>query len=588
MSRTPSLSPLRILLCLPLIGAPAASAAAQDTERQDTTAAPVRVQPEKEEKELRPVGPVDSASVLFDGRVLFAVRGIPGFPAGDRADGIADRIRQLARDRSFELGALNTREANLGIEIRAGDELLFTVTHIDAELVGIPRLALADIYLDHIRDTVAEYRADREPRALLFRGLFALAATVVLVLVLLLLRWLYRRSLSVVERRYGARVKDITFKSVQIIRADSLRKLIDSSLRGLYGLTVLSLVYVYLNGVLGLFPWTRGFARSLLDLVLDPLRTIVLGLFGYLPNLLFIAILALVTRFLLRVIKLYLSSIARGRLHIRNFEPEWAWPTYRLIRIIVLAFFVVVAYPYIPGSGSAAFKGVSIFLGIIVSLGSSSVIGNVIAGYSMTYRRTFKVGDRVRIGDEIGDVREIRLLVTHLRSPKNEEIVVPNSVIIGTNVVNYSSIARREGLILHTTVGIGYEVPWRQVEAMLLEAAKRTEGLRREPPPFVLQRALGDFCVTYELNAYCDDPHGMFALYTALHRNILDVFNEYGVQIMTPSYEGDPEEPKIVSQDRWFESPASSPESQRHEPAAQSSDGPSSPPAETPSGSDSA
>ena len=225
----------------------------------------------------------------------------------------------------------------------------------------------------------------------------------------------------------------------------------------------------------------------------------------------------------------------------------------------MLAFAVVVAYPYIPGSGSDAFKGVSLFLGVIFSLGSSSVISNVIAGYTMTYRRAFRIGDRVRINEHLGDVAETRLLVTHLRSPKNEEIVIPNSLILNSSVVNYSSLAREGKLILNTTVGIGYETPWRQVVTMLLQAAERTEGLLKEPAPFVLQKALGDFAVTYEINAYCGDAQAMNQLYTRLYQNILDVFNEYGVQIMTPAYEGDPEQPKIVPKDQWYAAPASAP-----------------------------
>jgi len=216
----------------------------------------------------------------------------------------------------------------------------------------------------------------------------------------------------------------------------------------------------------------------------------------------------------------------------------------------------VVAYPYIPGSDSQAFKGLSLFVGLVFSLGSSSVISNIIAGYTMTYRRLFREGDRVRIGQVVGAVTKVRLQVTHVRTPKNEEVVIPNSAILGSEVVNYSTLAASDGLILHTSVGIGYETPWRQVEAMLLLAAERTPGLAQGRQPFVLQRALGDFAVTYELNAYIDDPSRMLLVYSDLHRQILDVFNEYGIQIMTPAYEGDPEQPKIVPREQWFTAPA--------------------------------
>jgi small-conductance mechanosensitive channel len=192
----------------------------------------------------------------------------------------------------------------------------------------------------------------------------------------------------------------------------------------------------------------------------------------------------------------------------------------------------------------------------VFSLGSSSTIANMIAGYTMTYRRAFRLGDRVKIGDTVGDVTEMRLQVTHLKTIKNEEVVIPNSSILNNEVVNYSSLAKTRGLILHTKVGIGYETPWRQVEAMLLVAAERTPGLMPEPAPFVRQLALGDFAVTYEINGYCDNAQAMNRIYTTLHQNILDVFNEHGVQIMTPAYEGDPEQPKVVPKDQWFTAPA--------------------------------
>ncbi len=278
-----------------------------------------------------------------------------------------------------------------------------------------------------------------------------------------------------------------------------------------------------------------------------------------LPSLAFLLVLFFLTRWTLRLVKLFFESVERRQVELANFEAEWAMPTYRIVRVAIAAFALVVAYPYIPGSQSAAFQSISLFLGVVFSIGSSSVVSNVIAGYSMTYRRAFHLGDRIQVGDIVGEVTEIRLQVTHLRSPKNEEVVMPNSVLLGSHVVNYSALARKRGLILHTTVGIGYETPWRQVEAMLLEAAERTPGLLREPKPFVLQKSLGDFCVVYEVNVYCDEPAQMPQLYTLLHQNVLDVFNEYGVQIMTPAYEGDPERPKLVPKEKWFAAPAQPP-----------------------------
>jgi small-conductance mechanosensitive channel len=287
-------------------------------------------------------------------------------------------------------------------------------------------------------------------------------------------------------------------------------------------------------------------------------------LLAQIPNLIFLVIVVVLARWMIRLIRLFFDAVDRGSVSLSGFEPDWAKPTYKIVRLVIIAFAVVVAYPYIPGSSTAAFKGVSLFAGVVLSLGSSSIISNLLAGFTMTYRRTFRVGDRVRIGDVVGDVLDIRLQVTHVRTPKNEEVVVPNSVILGSAVTNYSSLAGSRGLILHTTVGIGYETPWRQVEAMLVLAAERTPGMLREPAPFVLQRALGDFCITYELNAFCDRADRMAFLYAGLHRSILDVFNEYGVQIMTPAYEGDPEQPKVVPREQWYTAPAAPPPAEDH------------------------
>ena len=367
--------------------------------------------------------------------------------------------------------------------------------------------------------------------------------------------WAFRRLEARFGRRYQEKIQSVQIQSFEILRAQRLRSAFRAVVRVLRAVTAAVLVYLWLQFVLGSFPVTRPLAARLLTLVLEPLSRLGVGLLALLPDLAFLLVLYLITRWVLGLTRLFFDAVAKGHVALSGFEPEWALPTYRILRIAIIAFALVVAYPYIPGSRSAAFQSISIFLGVMFSIGSSSFIANIIAGYSMTYRRAFRLGDRIQVGEVFGDVSEIRLQVTHVRSLKNEEIVVPNSSLLNSNVVNYSALARTRGLILHTTVGIGYETPWRQVEAMLLLAAERTPGLLREPAPFVLQKSLGDFCVVYEINAYCDAPAEMARLYTRLHQNILDVFNEYGVQIMTPAYEGDPEQPKVVPKEPVVERP---------------------------------
>jgi small-conductance mechanosensitive channel len=499
------------------------------------------------------------AAVTLDGKVLFYVRGVASYPATRRAREFSENIRNIAADPSIAPDSLRAVEGAEHTNIVTGDRTVLTVLDSDAELEGISRKIMTEVARRKIAEAMTAYRIDRSPRVLLINTGYALGATLVLVLLLLAIRRLFRWLDTVAGQRFKSRIEGLEAQSFQLLQARQLVTVLHTFLKTLAVLSGLVIVYGYLNFVLGLYPWSRPLAQQLFALFLHPLYTIGTAVLSALPNLMFLAIVVMMMRYVLKVARFFFAGLDQGTITMANFDREWAWPTYRIIRVLIIAFTLVVAYPYIPGSSSEAFKGVSLFLGIIFSLGSSSVIASVIAGHSMTYRRAFKVGDRIQVNDLTGDVVEMRPLVTRLRTVKNEEIVVPNSLILNSHVINYSTLAQSRGLILHTTVGIGYETPWRQVEAMLRVAAERTPGVLKEPPLFVLQQSLGDFAVTYELNVYCDNPQAMARLYTALHQNILDVFNEYGIQIMTPAYEGDPEQPKVVPKGQWFMAPATNP-----------------------------
>jgi small-conductance mechanosensitive channel len=364
----------------------------------------------------------------------------------------------------------------------------------------------------------------------------------------------------IVERRVKRHLEQIEQASHRVINSGQIWGWLGGMLRGARTLTLFILILAWLEIALGLYPWTRPLAADIFQLVLDPLKEIGGGLLASLPDLIFLAILIVVIRFVLRVIRTFFDRVHRGWIRLPTFDRDLALPTYRIIRVAVIVFGLVIAYPYIPGSDSEAFKGMSIFFGVILSIGSSSFIANIIAGYSLIYRRAFREGDRIRVGDLEGEVVDMKTMNTRIRSLKNEDINIPNSIVLSSAIVNYTTYERDPGLILHTDVGIGYDVPWRQVEAMLLEAASRTEGLRHDPIPFVLQRSLGDFTVVYQLNTYCDDVSRINSFYSALHANIQDVFNEYGVQIMSPNYVADPEEAKVVAREQWYTAPALPPQ----------------------------
>lgn len=497
-----------------------------------------------------------AAPVIVDGEELFRVRGTSAYPAEMRADRIAERIRAIARDRSVPAGTVAIMEAAEGSRIAAGERHILTVVDADAQLEELDRKVLALVYASRIGEAIEGYRRNREATDLVRNGLLAVAATAVLAAFLWLGGLAMRRLDELLERRLKGMLEDVEAQSLRIVSAASMWRVLRAIRSLIWSGSAVIAVVLYLNFVLQLFPWTRWLGRHLLALLMVPLRAAGEGLLTLIPDLIVLTILVLVMRYVLKTIRLLFDGIETGAVTVAGFDREWASPTYRLVRLFAVMLALVVAYPYIPGSDSDAFKGLTVFLGVVFSLGSSSLIGNIIAGYSMTYRRAFHVGDLVRIGNHVGDIVSTRLLVTNLRTPKNEEIIIPNSEILSSSVVNYTTFAREGKLIVHTTVGIGYETPWRQVQAMLLEAARRTEGLLMVPEPFVFQKALGDFAVTYQINAYCNDAQAMNQLYSRLHANILDVFNEFGVQIMTPAYEGDPAQAKVVPKDQWYAAPA--------------------------------
>ena len=498
------------------------------------------------------------APVMVDGRILLRVLGVTAYPAPERAAKIADRIRHVAEDSSVSSTSLRLVENEHSTDIFVGDQLIMSVLDADARIEGAggTRALLGRLYLNRIKAAVDDYRAERTPEQLLRDTATALGATLAAVLAIFIIMLLLRFAERRIRRRYQSAMEEIESKSFRLVSAASLWKAVHSALRLLSIVAIVVLLFIYFHFLLGLFPWTRGLATSFEAMTLAPLFELGHAIIIAIPSLLVLVLIALGANYALKLTRSFFSAIKRGRLTISGFEPEWSDSTYNLVRVLVIAFAVIVCYPHIPGSESPAFKGVTIFIGLLFSLGSSAFLASLIAGYTMTYRRAFRIGDRVKVGDLMGDVTEVGLMVTHLRSLKNEEFVIPNSTILNTSLINYSSIARDGGLILHTTVGIGYETPWRQVEAMLLMAAERTPGLLRHPPPFILQKSLDDFSVAYELNVYCNTPHAMFQLYTQLHRSILDVFNEHGVQVMTPSYVADPDQPKIVPKGLWFASPA--------------------------------
>ena len=515
---------------------------------------PQETQPKVPPKETKAVG----KPVMLDDKILFYIpTEAEGLTLEKRAEQLSERIKNIADSTRFKVDSIKITDFNGPMTlITIGNESLMAVLDQDAASKGKSRKQLAAEYSKIIRTAIEQYREDRSLKNLIYSALYTLIATIFLITILILISKFKHKIKNRIEDRFKTWKKGIQIQSVELVRAEHINNLLEGSLKGIHVILVLILLYIYLQLVLSFFSLTRPIANQVFAYVLSPLKIIGNGFIEYIPNLIFIAVLILIVRYVLKALNIFFLGIEKGRVKIHGFYPEWAKSTYRIISFLIIAFSVVLAFPYVPGSDSLAFKGVSVFVGVLFSLGAQSAVSNIIAGFALTYRRAFLVGDRVKIADFSGDVMETRLQVTTLRTVKNEEIVVPNSMILNSHVINYSAKAREKGLILHTSVTIGYDTPWRQVHAMLLMAARKTPGLLAEPEPFVLQKSLDDFYVTYELNVYTDKPEKMAAFYSELHQNIIDVFNEYGVQIMSPNYIADRAEPTIVAKEHWYAPPS--------------------------------
>jgi len=308
-------------------------------------------------------------------------------------------------------------------------------------------------------------------------------------------------------------------------------------LRALRLAAYVTLTYLYVTSILGFFPATHILSVELLNYLIEPIKMIGHNFIASVPDIIAIAIIVVVTNYVIKLIHMFFNGMERGAITFQGFHREWATPTYKIVRFFVLVLAAVAIFPYIPGSHSEAFRGISVFLGVLVSLGAAGSFSNIVAGVVLTYMRPFSLGDRVKIADTVGDITEKTLLVTRIRTIKNVDVTIPNALVLGSHIINFSSSAMKPPpLILHTSLTIGYDAPWQKVHELLIAAAKQTTHILETPEPFVLQTSLDDFYVRYEINAYTGAPNKMASIYSELHQHIQDQFNEAGIEIMSPHY----------------------------------------------------
>ena len=477
------------------------------------------------------------APVVVDSDTLFFVSArMLSFSPEDRARTINDKLRRIIADRSISPDSITVQETEAGSEIIAGDVIIMTLTEADASSAQMDRLQLSQKILSRIRSTVITVRGQNSIKNFVKASVYTMA----ILIALLVLLWGMKKLFNVIYSRLrawqGSKIPALRLQKLELLTAERATQVLIRLVRIVRIVATVLILYVATSLILSFFPQTKYVSSLLVLRVWHLVKPLVMAVVNYLPNLVVVVVLLVIGYYAVKLVKFFFNAVKAGHVSLPGFYIDWADTTYKIVRLAVIALFVVLLFPYLPGSDSPAFKGISIFVALLFSLGSTSVVANIVAGVILTYMRPFKVNDRVEIADTIGDIIERTILVTRIRTIKNAIITIPNAMVLNSHIINYSSSVASEPLVLHTAVTIGYDAPWRTVHQLLVSAAISTEHVLIEPKPFVYQLSLDDFYVRYELNAYTDSPCAMAKIYSDLHQNIQDKFNEAGVEIMSPHY----------------------------------------------------
>ena len=508
-----------------------------------------------------------SPAPLAEDTIVIFNRPIVTFRAPFLGISPAERAR-MGRDRIVALlnrggpGVVSVEKLEPGDAVKIDGTLAFVLTRDDVDRLGRQTFeTLESDTLGALEQVIAETREARSGKLMLAAGLWAAGATALYLLLLWILRRIGRavtaRTLRVAESTAG----QIRIGGSEILHRARTRRFVMRLLQLGFWAIALLLTYQWLGFVLGRFPYTRPWGEELNGFFLSAIGDVLAAVATSIPDLLIAVVIFFAAQAMTGVLKSFFDGVQSGRIRVGWIDADSARPTRRLASFAVWVFAVAMAYPYLPGSGTEAFKGLSVLVGLMVSIGASGIVGQAASGLILMYTRTFRPGEYVRIGENEGTIVEMGMFTTRLRTGLGEELTLPNSLVLGSVTRNYSRTVKGKGFVLDTVVTIGYDAPWRQVSAMLIEAARRTDGVAADPPPRVFQTALSDFYVEYRLvcQAIQTEPRPRAEVLSSLHANVLDVFNEHGVQIMSPHYLGDPGEAKIVPKAKWFSPPASPP-----------------------------
>ncbi|MCB8964217.1 MAG: mechanosensitive ion channel family protein [Bacteroidales bacterium] len=481
--------------------------------------------------------PDGKAVVGATGDTLFFIYSkIGASTAAERSLRISKKIQKLANDDFVNVDSIVAIKYENAYDIVYGETIIMSVTEDDASYYG----KTAELFSNVVRESITKSIVKAKESRGWLKTLLRVGLMIVVIGVAWLIFWFigkgYSKVLQYVDRSKDKWLRSLSFKDYTFLSTEQELHLLLLFIKVFKWFVYAILLYITLPIIFSIFPFSREWADALFSLIWAPFKKVFTSIWSYLPNLFSILVIYFVMRYFIRFVRYVFCEIEAEKLKISGFHADWAMPTYSIVKFLLYAFTLVLIFPYLPGSDSNIFKGVSVFIGVLFSLGSSSAIANMVAGLVITYMRPFRIGDRIKIGDVVGDVIEKTLLVTRVKTVKNEIVTIPNSSVLSGNTTNYSSEASGAGLIVHTTVTIGYDVPWRDMHQALIDAALKTEMIMSDPKPFVLQTSLDDFYVSYQLNAYTKEASKQAMVYSNLHQNIQDICNERGIEILSPHY----------------------------------------------------
>ena len=469
--------------------------------------------------------------MLHGDTLLVIYASMSGEDARHRVENTERKMMQIGKSFRTTIDSVRVFESDISSDVMCGEIVLVSVSDLDGLWHGMSRQELAQNYAIILQLAIDSLQEEYGLKA----KLYGLAWAIVLIVVQVIFFMLTTRLIHWIRREIAAglrgRMRSIVFKDYELLNVEQAKRILLILSRVLQVALILLQLFISLPALFSIFPETEKFTWNMINYVWSPLRDIFISFVMYFPNLVKIIVIIYVVRWVMRVFKHMSDEIAAGRLKIDRFYQDWAQPTYQIIRIFIIAFTLIVIWPLLPGSDSGVFKGVSIFVAALFSLGSTASIGNLISGIIITYMRPFLVGDYVQIGDREGTVIEKNAFITRLRDIKENVITVPNNSILSQPTVNYSAAVRAAGgTIVHSDFTFTYKVFRQQIEPLLLEAAGRCTLLLKTPPPFVLVTQLEDFYTRYQINAYTQESQRLFEVYSELHKHILDVFRENNLE----------------------------------------------------------